>query len=261
METIDQLQRKIFLPDVPQRVISLVPSLTELLFDIGLEKNIIGRTKFCIHPNDKVKNVQRIGGTKNINIDLIKSLHPDLIIANKEENVKEQIELLEKFCPVWISDISSVDDAFSMMNSFGNIFDVKTTTDFLIDSIRNDFNQLQSFKIKKVIYLIWQKPLLTIGGDTFIHQLLNRAGMQNVFNLELRYPEITKEQIRLSDAEYILLSSEPYPFKEYDKQIFEKNFPSKKIILVDGEMFSWYGSRMKKAAQYFIDLRKNLSNI
>ncbi len=256
-EFTDQLGKKIVLQNIPQRVISIVPSQTELLFDVGLSDKIIGRTKFCIHPKPLIDKVQKVGGTKNLTIDLIQSLQPNLIIANKEENVKEQIEALEKICPVWISDITTIDEALQMMRSIGEIFEVQKNIAQLIETIENNFAQLQSFEKQKVIYLIWQEPMMTIGGDTFIHQLLSKAGLVNVFSHQNRYPEITDEQIIASDAALILLSSEPYPFTEKHKTAFENKFPNKKIVLVDGEMFSWYGSRMKLAANYFLQLRKN----
>ena len=238
-EFTDQLGRKIVLNKIPQRVISIVPSQTELLFDIGLCDKIIGRTKFCIHPKQLIDKVQKVGGTKNLNIDLIKSLHPDLIIANKEENVKEQIEALEKICPIWISDITTVDEALQMMRSIGEIFEVQEKVASLIESIKNNFAQLQSFEKQKVIYLIWQKPMMTIGSDTFIHQLLAKAGLMNVFSRQNRYPEITDEQINASDAAFILLSSEPYPFKEKQKKEFENKFPNKKILFTTAKKYAW----------------------
>src|ERR1700741_3198050 len=110
MHFIDQTGRKISIPQIPQRIISLVPSQTELLFDLGLDKEVVGITKFCVHPPEWFQTKTRVGGTKQLKIDLIKQLQPDLIIANKEENVKEQIEELEKHFPVWISDVNNLED-------------------------------------------------------------------------------------------------------------------------------------------------------
>jgi ABC-type Fe3+-hydroxamate transport system substrate-binding protein len=242
----DQLNRPISLTNTPSRIISLVPSQTELLFDLGLDEFVLGRTKFCIHPADKIKSVRRIGGTKNLNIELIKSMQPDLIIANKEENTKEQIDELAQHFPVWISDIKNLDEALDMIKRLGELLAVEKKSDEIIAAIKTNFAALQQFKIKEVIYFIWQQPYISIGADTFINSMLQAAGFKNVL------------QNNHSSAEYLLLSSEPFPFKEKQKQKFEKLFPTKKIVLVDGEMFSWYGSRLVKAADYFLKLRNQL---
>ncbi|MEY4876319.1 MAG: hypothetical protein RL708_1468 [Bacteroidota bacterium] len=254
----DQLNRPISLTNTPSRIISLVPSQTELLFDLGLDEFVLGRTKFCIHPADKIKSVRRIGGTKNLNIELIKSMQPDLIIANKEENTKEQIDELAQHFPVWISDIKNLDEALDMIKRLGELLAVEKKSDEIIAAIKTNFAALQQFKIKEVIYFIWQQPYISIGADTFINSMLQAAGFKNVLQNKTRYPEITAEEINHSSAEYLLLSSEPFPFKEKQKQKFEKLFPTKKIVLVDGEMFSWYGSRLVKAADYFLKLRNQL---
>jgi ABC-type Fe3+-hydroxamate transport system substrate-binding protein len=255
----DQLNRPISLANSPQRIISLVPSQTELLYDLGVEQKLIGRTKFCIHPSEKVKNIQRIGGTKNLNIDLIKSLQPDLIIANKEENTKEQIDELAKHFPVWISDIKNLEEAFDMITKLGELLEVADKSIALVHSIQQKFAALQKFETKKAIYFIWQNPYISIGADTFIHDMMRCSGSENMLQNKNRYPEISEAEIKNSEAEYLLLSSEPYPFKEKQKQEFEKLFPTKKIILVDGEMFSWYGSRLVKAADYFLQLQNEMA--
>ncbi len=254
----DQLGESIDLKHVPKRIVSLVPSQTELLFDLGLENKIVGRTKFCIHPTSKIEQIKRVGGTKNLNIEVIKSLVPDLIIANKEENVLEQIKELKSFCPVYTSDIKNVEEAFDMMRCIGAIINVEQQAESLIQSIIQSFSRLNDFEKIKVVYLIWQNPMMTVGGDTFINQLLEKAGMENVFGDKNRYPKISVEEIKVSNADYILLSSEPFPFQEKHLKEIEKLFPTQKIILVDGEMFSWYGSRMKFAANYFLQLRHSM---
>ncbi|MFM2224215.1 MAG: hypothetical protein RJA07_417 [Bacteroidota bacterium] len=254
----DQLNRPISLANTPSRIISLVPSQTELLFDLGLDEFVLGRTKFCIHPADKIKSVRHIGGTKNLNIELIKSMQPDLIIANKEENNKEQIDELAQHFPVWISDIKNLEEALDMIKRLGELLAVEKKSDEIISKIKTNFSALQLFEIKEAIYFIWQQPYISVGADTFINSMLQATGFKNVLQNKTRYPEISEDEIRNSTAEYLLLSSEPFPFKEKQKQEFEKLFPTKKIILVDGEMFSWYGSRLIKAADYFSKLRNRL---
>jgi ABC-type Fe3+-hydroxamate transport system substrate-binding protein len=255
----DQLNRPISLANTPSRIISLVPSQTELLFDLGLDEQVIGRTKFCIHPADKIKSVRRIGGTKNLNIDLIKEMQPDLIIANKEENTKEQIDELAQHFPVWISDIKNLEEALDMIKRLGELLAVENKSQEIISKIKTNFSALQQFEIKEAIYFIWQQPYISVGADTFINSMLQAAGFKNVLQNKTRYPEISEDEILNSTAEYLLLSSEPFPFKEKQKHEFEKLFPTKKIILVDGEMFSWYGSRLIKAADYFLKLRNEFA--
>lgn len=251
---------------LPSRIISLVPSQTELLFDLGLEEEVIGITKFCIHPAHWFKSKQRIGGTKQLNIPLIQSLQPDLVIANKEENIKEQVEAIEQFCPVYCSDISTLADSFVMIDQIGKLTNTSSKANWLIESIQTEFSTLAATAkpVIKAAYLIWQNPYMTIGADTFINDMLNLAGFENVFATKNRYPEISIEELTAAGAEVILLSSEPFPFKE--KQVMEMKTwwaekglqPQPQIKIVDGEMFSWYGSRLLQSANYFRKLRESL---
>jgi len=250
----DQLGRKMEIPKYPKRIISLVPSQTELLFDLGLDEEIIGITKFCVHPEQWFRSKTRIGGTKTVKIDMITSLQPDLIIANKEENVKEQLEQLEKIAPVWISDIQDIPGAFDMMQSIGIITGKEQEATTLINQIKKEFSTLEKQhplkKIYRAAYLIWKDPYMAAGGDTFINDMLQLCGWQNVLADKMRYPVITTEELKLKNTELILLSSEPFPFKQKHIDELKAELPDTKIILVDGEIFSWYGSRMKYAAEY-----------
>jgi len=255
----DQSGRTVVLKKFPpKRIISLIPSQTELLFDLGLDEEVIGITKFCVHPEHWFRNKERVGGTKNVNIEKIRSLQPDLILANKEENVKEQIEQLETIAPVWISDITTFEDAIQMIKNIGEITNKREKALSLILHIVKNFSQVQTTNHKlQTCYLIWRNPYMTIGGDTFINDMLNKCGLQNVFEDLKRYPEITIEQLVAANPQLILLSSEPYPFKEKHIEELRPFFSNTKIILVDGEMFSWYGSRMIHAPNYFSSLIKN----
>ncbi|HRH48877.1 MAG TPA: helical backbone metal receptor [Panacibacter sp.] len=244
----------------PKRIISLVPSQTELLHYLGLDEEVIGITKFCVHPQTLFRNKARVGGTKNVNIEKIKSLMPDLIIANKEENVKEQIEELHQIAPVWVSDVNNFEDALNMIKSIGELVVKEKQAEKLIAAIETAFSKLQTTNYKlQTAYLIWRNPHMTIGGDTFINDMLCKCGLQNIFENEKRYPAITLETIKERDTKLILLSSEPFPFKEKHAEEIKNYFansqsPIPKILIVDGEMFSWYGSRMLFAAQYFSEL-------
>jgi ABC-type Fe3+-hydroxamate transport system substrate-binding protein len=255
----DQLNRTIELTARPTRIVSLVPSQTELLYDLGLEPEVVGITKFCVHPERWFREKTRIGGTKNINLEKLASLQPDLVIANKEENVREQVEALAEQFPVWVSDVNTLADAYDMIEGIGTITGKEETAKAMVENIQLQFFQLQISKNKpQTAYLIWKDPYMTVGGDTFIHHLLEAAGFQNVFGQEERYPVITIEDLKESHCQYILLSSEPYPFQQKHIDEFLQLLPNTQIILVDGEMFSWYGSRLQKAPAYFRTLQKQL---
>jgi ABC-type Fe3+-hydroxamate transport system substrate-binding protein len=255
----DQLNREIELTDFPKRIISLVPSQTELLFDLGLEKEVIGITKFCIHPTQWFKLKKRIGGTKSIDIELVKDLNPDLIIANKEENTKEQIEQLFAIAPVWISDINCLLGAYDMIEKIGIVTKRVEAANKINQEIQLSFQHLSKLKMpKKVCYLIWQNPYMTVGGDTFINDILQTCGLKNVFSNYNRYPIIATDEIKDANPEIIFLSSEPYPFKAKHVDTLQQQFPNTNIKLVNGEMFSWYGSRLLKSVKYFNALLKEI---
>lgn len=258
----DQLNRVVQISSPPTRIISLVPSQTELLFDLGLNEQVIGITKFCVHPESWFRNKQRVGGTKNINLEKIIQIQPDLIIANKEENVQEQIEELAKYFPVWVSDINNLNDAFEMIKSIGEITGKNEKANDLITQIKTAFTQHQTPNTKlQTAYLIWKDPYMTVGGDTFIHHLIEKAGFENVFANEQRYPQISIADLRVANCELVLLSSEPYPFKQKHIEELQQQLPQAKIILVDGEMFSWYGGRLLQAPAYFKSLREGIDRL
>ncbi|MEY8760885.1 ABC transporter substrate-binding protein [Chryseobacterium tongliaoense] len=235
------------------KVISLVPSITEALFDLGLtEHEVIGRTKFCIHPKEKIKNIPVIGGTKNLNIEKIRSLQPDLIIANKEENVKEQVEALMEDFKVVVTHVETVEDNYYLLKNLGAIFNQEEQAQLFNLKIYEILNQAKAETKIKVAYLIWKNPYMTIGSDTFIHHILAEIGFENSFKDKTRYPEIRIED--LADTDIIMLSSEPFPFKEKHIEEIKEVYPDKKIIIVDGEAFSWYGTHIAKCENYFKEL-------
>ncbi len=243
--------RTITIPHPPQRIVSLVPSQTELLFELGLEDEVCGITKFCIHPNEWFRNKKRVGGTKKVHLDVVESLRPDLIIANKEENTKEEIEALMQKYQVWVSDIKTVDDGLQMIKQVGAITGTAEKAKALADDIANGFGELSRPKRgKKVAYYIWKNPWMCAGNDTFIHDVIERCGWQNAIADSPRYPEIEPIMLQSLGVEIVLLSSEPYPFKEKHIEEIEALLPRVRVMLVDGEMFSWYGSRMKHALPY-----------
>ncbi len=243
---IDQLGRKVILPHPPKRIISLVPSITELLYDLGLFENIVGRTKFCVHPKEALRAIPKIGGTKNVNFDRVLALQPDLIIANKEENDKSQIEQLSQHFPVWISDIANFGEAMEMIDYLGGIVGKQAEADKIVKDSNALLEQLKPSKIQRAAYLIWQKPYMTIGKDTYIHDMLGHAGYENIFGEQTRYPSFTLEELEARQPEVMLLSSEPFPFKQKHIDALQLTFPDIPIQLVDGEAFSWYGTRFLK---------------
>jgi len=250
----DQMGREIEINFPPKRIISLVPSQTELLFDLGLGDEIVGITKFCIHPKEKFKLTTKIGGTKKLDIEKIKSLKPDLIIGNKEENEQQQIEDLTQHFPVWMSDIETLSDALTMIEQVGDLVNKKEEGFVMSSQIAKDFELLKvdslSIKPKSVAYFIWKKPNMLAGKQTFINEMLAYCGLKNVIEA-IRYPSFTNEDLKKLNPEVVLLSSEPYPFTQKQMEEFQTIWPDAKIKLVDGEMFSWYGSRLLKAADYF----------
>lgn len=274
----DQLGRTITLDQPPRRIISLVPSQTELLYT--LNANVIGITKFCIHPDAWFRNKPRIGGTRNIDPDKIAALQPDLLIANKEENDRRQVESLAAQYPVWVSDVHDLTDALAMIRAVGELVNNPGEAARLADSILKAFDDLRApSRVLRTAYLIWrsttpsrgtppsqdtipspntplssssaQPSFMAAGGDNFIHDMLRRCGLTNAFADRPRYPTISLDD--LASCDLILLSSEPYPFREKDAQQLQSLLPHAAIRLVDGEFFSWYGSRLLHAARYFRD--------
>jgi ABC-type Fe3+-hydroxamate transport system substrate-binding protein len=247
----DQLGNELILNTAAKRIISLVPSQTELLFDIGLDDEVIGITKFCIHPETWRKTKTIVGGTKRIRPEIIDGLQPDLIIANKEENTKEDIEILQQKYPVWVSNIITWQDAMMMITGVAGVVGKSQRGKEIVSQIESAFVELPTFPPDKILYLIWRGPWMAAASDTFIDSMLQKLGWENVLNDFSRYPELSDEQIKSLNPDYILLSSEPYPFKEVHIAELQQICPNARVMLVDGEMFSWYGSRLLFAADYF----------
>lgn len=240
-------------------IVSLVPSLTELLFDLDLDDQIRGRTRFCIHPEKKVSKVPIVGGTKNPNLEKILEIAPDLIIASREENRKEDIEILEESCDILLTDISSVEDALLVMYEIGKCTDREEKAALLIDKIRDEMEQIPDEPVQRVAYFIWRDPWMTIGHDTYIHSVLNLWNLENVYGMDSRYPKTSLNELSEKNPDWILLSSEPYPFKEKHQKEIEKVYPGARVLLVDGEWFSWYGSRMLPSFRKLNAFRKAIS--
>lgn len=261
MEYKDQLGRILQFSKTPVRIVSLVPSQTELLVDLGLKEYIVGLTKFCVHPVGLIKEKQVVGGTKQLHIDKVKAVNPDIILCNKEENTEQIVRDMEAIAQVHVSDIKNIDDALSLVTMYGAIFQIKPVAASLVQNIQKKYQDFlkdvpREMSRKRVGYFIWKDPWMVAGADTFIDYLLDICGFDNVFTSQKgRYPEVQLDQ--LQDLDYIFLSSEPFPFAEKHTKEFTPHTDAK-VVLVDGEYFSWYGSRLLGAFDYFKSLRTQL---
>ena len=244
------------------RIISVVPSQTELLHYLGLEIEVVGITIFCIHPDEWFKKKYKVGGTKTLDLDKIRSLKPDLIIANKEENEKEQIEALQKEFKVYVSEIEDLEGALKMIREVGDLTNKKVEATELVGSISRQYQSINKFgNDQTVAYLIWKDPMMLAGKNTFIDDQLHRLGFVNVCtNVDGRYPELDNSKLKTLNPELVFLSSEPFPFSEKHISELQTFFPNARLVLVDGEYFSWYGSRLLEAPRYFLKLQNELSN-
>ncbi len=253
MTCTDQMQRTIQIAQwPPSRIVSLVPSQTELLADLGLDAAVAGITKFCIHPAGWFKSKKRIGGTKTVNLEAVAQLAPDLIIGNKEENVQTQIAWLSERFPVWMSDVHTLEDALDMVQQIGEITGKRQAGLDLRAEIRRRFEALPTpTQRPRAAYFIWRKPYMVAAANTFIDQMLFYAGFENAFSQRTRYPEISEPELIAANPDVILLSSEPYPFAEKHIQEFKALLPNTPVRIVNGEFFSWYGSRLLQSADYF----------
>ena len=259
----DQIETVHDFTEIPNRIISLVPSQTELLYDLGLNEKMVGITKFCVHPKQLLSTKKIVGGTKKVNFEKIRALQPDIIICNKEENTLEMVEQLSKICKVWVTNIITIEDNFRMISDFGEIFDCKEMAQILNNKLNFALSDFKNFIANKpsytVSYFIWKNPYMVAGSSNFINELLKLNKFCNIYDLGERYPEIDLKNLQSDgNPDLVLLSSEPFPFKEQDAIEIATFSKSSKIIFVNGEMFSWYGSRLLQAFEYFKLLHKNL---
>ncbi len=255
----DALGRRVVLPAPPRRIVSLVPSQTELLADLGLDAEVVGLTRFCVHPDGWKARKAIVGGTKNVDPERVRALAPDLVIANREENVREQVEALAAFCPVWVTDVETVDDALAMTRDVGALVDRQRQAAALADAVGAGFQALPEWPPLRALYLIWRDPWMTVGHDTIIADVMARAGLDNVAGGRTRYPSLTDAEIGALGPEVVLLSSEPYPFQDKHTDEVQALAPDARVVLVDGEAFSWYGSRLLHTPDALRQLRATLT--
>ncbi len=251
----DQTGHDVVLTMPAQRIVSLVPSQTELLFALGAGDQVVGCTRYCLHPRAARERSTVIGGSKRYDVDAIRALEPDLILANKEENDRETIVALRAAYPTWVSDIATFPEALTMISAVGQLCGAEARASALRAELQAEWSQLTDFDGVSVAYLIWRKPFMAVGAQTFIDDVLQRLGLVNVFTDSERYPECTLAEIAARKPDVVLLSSEPYPFSEKHIAEVRQVLPSAAVRLVDGEMFSWYGSRLRLAPAYFASLQ------
>lgn len=249
---IDQIGRTVRMPSFPpKRIISLAPAITETMYYLELSDQIVGRTRFCLHPDPEVKKAMNVGGTKDMKLDRIQALDPHLIIAEKEENTKEMVEELQQHFPVYVFEIQTIEAALKMIKDLGTITNRSRQANKCILTIKKAFTPIQGMIGARFAYIIWQNPLMVVGGNTYINDVFKHLGFSNPFeNHQGRYPEITEAQLKEADLDYLFLATEPFPFGEKERKSYQAIFPEVSVRIIDGEML-WYGARMIKAAQYF----------
>lgn len=240
-----------------RRVVSLVPSLTELLAALGLDDEVVGLTRFCVRPDGWTARKTVVGGTKTVNVARVRGLAPDLVVANREENERADVEAIVAFAPVLVTHIATRADALAAIREIGRAVGRTARADALADEIEAAFGALPAFAPLRAAYLIWRDPWMTVGADTFIHDVMAAAGLVNVFAERTRYPAVSAGDVRASAPDVVLLSSEPYPFAERHVAEAEAAFGAP-AVLADGEAFSWYGARMREAPAALAALRATL---
>ncbi|RME17817.1 MAG: DUF1289 domain-containing protein [Bdellovibrio sp.] len=245
----DQMGEFIEIDKPINKIVSLVPSLTQTLHDLNKEDLLVGHTKFC--PRKEKSSVALIGGTKNPDLEKIVSLKPDLVLAAKEENRKEDIEYLKQFFPVFVTDVLSLRDSFRLMNVLGDLL-----------QCQNEAFNLNSKTYKKLhllagagqgqtcLYLIWKNPYMAAAGETYIHSWLEHLGFENLLKEEKRYPALSLSDIVALKPQIIFLPDEPYKFTKENAKELKEALPQTELMFIEGKMFSWFGSYMLKAAEW-----------
>jgi ABC-type Fe3+-hydroxamate transport system substrate-binding protein len=242
--------------DRDARILSLVPSLTELLFDLGLARRLVGRTNFCVHPNPGVEAIASVGGTKQIDMDKVAALNPTHALVNIDENPKDMADALaEMGIEVVVTHPFTVTDNVALFRLIGGIFNAGENAEQLIrdfDSALADLHA-QDWKSHRVLYLIWRKPWMSISAGTYIADMLAQTNWQVIDHQSTaRYPEIDLTNTLLAQTDLVLFSTEPFPFKLKHLDTFGAEFPAhaNKARLIDAEMVSWYGSRVIAGLRY-----------
>ncbi len=251
----DHLGRRVVFHHPPTRIVSLCPSLTETLFALGLDDRIVGRTVYCTRPSDKVQTVPTVGGTKDVDPQAVAGLSPDLIVAQKEENARAIVEDLSRSCPVYVVSVESYHDALRTIADLGDITGHREQASRLVANVKGRFADLASIQPKRVAYLVWNEPYIAAGSKTYIDSLLAMCGLTNVCKSpRSRYPKLTPDDLEALAPEVVMLSSEPFPFDESHVDELRTLLRGAAVLLVDGELMSWYGPRMLDTPAYLARL-------
>jgi len=253
-------QRHLPAPDA--RIVCLVPSITELLCELGLAARLVGRTGFCIHPRDTVDAIPKVGGTKDVNIDKIRRLAPTHVVVNIDENEKPTVERLAEFVPhIVVTHPNAPRDNLALARLMGGIFGAEAAAERWCAAFEADYAALRAAvpgPARTVLYCIWQDPWMSVSPDTYIASMLAELGWR-VPALEdgVRYPRFNWSEALVRGLDAVLLSTEPYRFTEQHADALEKQIGIP-VLLVDGEMMSWYGSRALEGLRYLRRLREML---
>ncbi|MAI23916.1 MAG: cobalamin-binding protein [Crocinitomicaceae bacterium] len=242
------------------RIVSLVPSWTEYVVDLGLASGLVGRTKFCVRAGNQAEGIPIIGGTKRIHLERIEKLKPDIVIASKEENTREDVEACRAFADVLVTDVRSVESAFDALDCIGEVLEKRAAANTWRSEIEKAWGEPRPLN-GEALYAIWQNPFMVAGRDTFINAVMNWWGIGNALpeGTVGRYPELSERQLHGMIGIPVMLSSEPYPFNRKHCSHFASI--GLRPILVDGESFSWYGSRMLHAKEYLSSMRQALDDL
>lgn len=240
------------------RIVSLCPSLTELVFDLGRGGDLVGRTRFCVHPADGVSSVERVGGTKNPKVDRIIALTPDVVLLNEEENRREDAEALAAAgVRCHVSFPRDAGETAAMVRDIGAVLGRPAEAARIAADIERRVARVRDASRGappiRYAYLIWRGPWMVAAGDTFVDAMLALPGSVNVFaDRADRYPEVTPEEIAAADPDAVFLSSEPFPFQEKhrDELATATGLPVDRFHFVDGEMLTWHGSRTPAGVDY-----------
>jgi ABC-type Fe3+-hydroxamate transport system substrate-binding protein len=236
----------------PSRIVSLVPSLTEALFAFGVGEKVVGRTRYCLWPPRAVGKIPTVGGTKKIDVRRVLELEPDLVVAIKEENSRENVEKLEESgVPVFVGAPENVEGAIELLRELAERVEAPRAA-AVLDSIERVYGRLRNSagrtKARRVFVPIWKNPYMSVGSDTYVHDVLKTCGGENICGDVTRYPVVTLEEIEAAQPEVVLLPDEPYPFSAEDlPEFYSLDIPAvreDRIQLVDGKLLTWYGPRM-----------------
>jgi ABC-type Fe3+-hydroxamate transport system substrate-binding protein len=258
MHLIDALGTE-HVPAPGARIVSLVPSITELLCDLGLAAQVVGRTGFCIHPADVVRAIPKVGGTKDVNLEKIRKLAPTHVIVNIDENEKPTADALAEFVPhLVVTHPMGPRDNLPLARLMGAIFGVETQAEAWCAAFEQEYARLLAEPKgapAKVLYCIWKDPWMSISADTYIARMMAELGWTVPQLGEARYPAFEWNQALVDGIDGVLLSTEPYRFKQEHVDALEQQI-GKPVQLVDGEMMSWYGSRALAGLGYVRELAR-----